>query len=77
MNIQLSKSNILFLNKIDDIIDENGSSNNTNSAIANKKANFMLMDLLEKYFNENPWSDLTNLDELIKLTGLDEAYIKV
>lgn len=37
----------------------------------------MLMDLLEKYFNENPWYDLTNLDELIKSTGLDEASIKV
>ena len=35
------------------------------------------MELLEKYFNENPWYDSTNLDEITKLTGLDEAYIKV
>jgi hypothetical protein len=38
----------------------------------------MIMNLIEKYFNENPWYDLTNnLDELIKITGLDEATIKV
>ena len=37
----------------------------------------MLVELLEKYFNENPWYDATNLDEITKLTGLDEAYIKV
>ena len=37
----------------------------------------MILEMLEKYFNENPWSDLTNLDELIKLTGLDETSIKV
>jgi hypothetical protein len=35
------------------------------------------MELLEKYFNQNPWYDLTNLDELIKLTGLDEASLRV
>lgn len=40
-------------------------------------SNFMLMELLEKYFNQNPWYDLTNLDELIKLTGLDEASLRV
>ena len=37
------------------------------------KGNFML----EKYFLENPWSDMTNLEELIKLTGLDDITIKV
>lgn len=37
----------------------------------------MLIELLEKYFHENPWYDLTNLDELIKLTGLDALTIKV
>lgn len=37
----------------------------------------MLMELLDKYFNENPWYDLTNLDEIIKFTGLDETSIKV
>ena len=37
----------------------------------------MLVELLEKYFNENPWYDSTNLEEIIKLTGLEEAYIKV
>jgi hypothetical protein len=37
----------------------------------------MLMELLEKCFHENPWSDVTNLDELIKLTGLDDITIKV
>ncbi len=42
-----------------------------------KKANFMMMDVLEKHFNENPWYDVTNLSELIKLTGLDESTIKV
>ena len=42
-----------------------------------KKANLVLMELLEKYFNENPWYDSTNLDEIVKLTGLEEAYIKV
>ena len=35
------------------------------------------MELLDKYFNENPWYDLTNLDEIIKFTGLDETSIKV
>ena len=37
----------------------------------------MLIELLEKYFHENPWSDFTNLDELIKSTGLDDVTIKV
>jgi hypothetical protein len=37
----------------------------------------LFYELLEKYFNENPWYDSTNLDEIIKLTGLEEAYIKV
>ena len=37
----------------------------------------MLMELLEKYFLENPWSDITNIEELIKLTGLDDITIKV
>lgn len=33
--------------------------------------------LMDSYFNENPWYDLTNLNELMKITGLDEANIKV
>jgi hypothetical protein len=37
----------------------------------------MLMDLLEKFFNENPWYDMTNLDELIIQTSLDEMNIRV
>jgi len=61
-----------------DITENRGS--NINVSVGNnnnKKANLMLVELLEKYFNENPWYDSTNLDEIIKLTGLEEAYIKV
>jgi len=47
------------------------------SGSTKKTTNLMLMELLEKYFNQNPWYDMTNLDELIKLTGLDEHSIKV
>lgn len=71
----------------DDIIENtnsNGSTSNnstndnmTSGNMNKKSSNYSLMELLEKYFNENPWYDLTNLDELIKLTGLDEASIKV
>jgi hypothetical protein len=35
------------------------------------------IDILDKYFNENSWYELTNLNELIKLTGLDSTFIKV
>lgn len=37
----------------------------------------MLAESLEKYFNQNPWYDLTNLDELIRSTGIDDISIKV
>lgn len=37
----------------------------------------MLTEMLDKYFKQNQWYDLTNLDELIKLTGLDETSIRV
>ena len=37
----------------------------------------MLIDLLEKFFNENPWYDMTNLEDLIIKTSLDELFIKV
>ena len=37
----------------------------------------MIIEILEKYFHENPWSDMTKLEELIKLTGLDDITIKV
>lgn len=35
------------------------------------------MDSLDKYFNQNQWHDLTNLEDMIKSTGLDENSIKV
>lgn len=53
------------------------SNNNSSNSTTTSSSNFMLMELLEKYFNQNPWYDLTNLDELIKLTGLDEASLRV
>jgi hypothetical protein len=34
-------------------------------------------ELLEKYFIQNPWYDVTNLDEMIKSTGIDDISIKV
>ncbi len=40
-----------------------------------KKA--MLIEILDKSFRENPWCDLSNLEELMKQTGLDDATIKV
>jgi len=53
------------------------NQNACTSGSTKKTTNLMLMELLEKYFNQNPWYDMTNLDELIKLTGLDEHSIKV
>ena len=38
---------------------------------------FLFKDILEKYYCENPWYDSTNLEELIKYTGLDDHTIKV
>ncbi len=37
----------------------------------------LIIDLLDKYFHENPWCDLSNLDALVKHTGLDDNTIKV
>ncbi len=71
---------------LDDIIEDGSSStcsttnHNTNTTITggnNKKTNMMLIDLLEKFFNENPWYDMTNLEDLIIKTSLDELFIKV
>jgi hypothetical protein len=70
---------IIFSLKEENDITENRVNHHTNVSCGNnnKKANLMLVELLEKYFNENPWYDSTNLDEITKLTGLEEAYIKV
>jgi hypothetical protein len=35
------------------------------------------MESLDKYFSQNPWYDLSNLDEMIKSTGFDDISIKV
>ncbi len=73
------KKKFLFKKIEENDITENRVNHHTNVSCGNnnKKANLMLVELLEKYFNENPWYDSTNLDEIIKLTGLEEAYIKV
>jgi hypothetical protein len=45
--------------------------------LANSGSLLKRTELLEKYFIQNPWYDVTNLDEMIKSTGIDDISIKV
>ena len=42
------------------------------------KKSSSIEQLVDKYYSQNPWYDLTNsLDELVRLTGWDETSLRV
>ena len=59
-----------FFHDIIELVSNAGSTKRT----ANSS---MLMETLDKYFSQNPWYDVINLDEMIKSTGFDDISIKV
>jgi hypothetical protein len=37
----------------------------------------MIIELLDRSYRDNPWRDMSDLDDLVKHTGLDDGTIKV